>query len=145
MEAFRRELMKDGAKVIGRFDGRFVADDSARAAGGSFDPATDDPATQGVSSAYLSSFQDYLAGDLNYRSDRPYLALNNMTVEPAWDWQHKAPGFDQIQTTPNVALVLAAMRFNPLMKVLAMNGLYDSRPPSSAPKTTGSHAAAIRN
>ncbi len=130
MEAFRRELMKDRVQVIGRFDGRFIANDSFRAATGAFDPATDDPATQGVSSAYLSSFQDYLARDLGYTSDRPYLALNNMTIEPAWDWHHKAPGYDEPQTTPNVALDLAAaMRFNPQMKLLSMNGLYDLATP----------------
>ncbi len=130
MEAFRRELLKDQVQVIGRFDGRFVAADSVRAATGAFDPATDDPATQGVSSAYLSTFQDYLAGDLGYTSDQPYLPLNNMTVEPAWDWHHKAPGFDDVQTTPNTALDLAAaMRFNSQMKVLSMNGLYDLATP----------------
>ncbi len=130
MEAFRRELLKDQVKVIGRFDGRFVAADSVRASAGAFDPATDDPATQGVSSAYLSTFQDYLSGDLGYTSDQPYVPLNNMTIEPAWDWHHKAPGYDEVQTTPNVALDLAAaMRFNPQMKVLSMNGLYDLATP----------------
>jgi carboxypeptidase C (cathepsin A) len=140
MEAFRRELMKDSVRVIGRFDGRFIATDSFRAAGGAFDPATDDPATQGVSSAYLSTFQDYLAGDLGYTSDTPYLALNNMTVEPAWDWHHKAPGYDEPQTTPNTSLDLAAaMRFNPQMKVLSMNGLYDLATPFFGTENDMSH------
>ena len=140
MESFRRELLKDKVEVIGRFDGRFVAADSVRAATGAFDPATDDPATQGVSSAYLSTFQDYLAGDLGYTSDQPYLPLNNMTVEPAWDWHHKAPGFDDVQTTPNTALDLAAaMRFNPQMKVLSMNGLYDLATPFFATENDLAH------
>ncbi len=140
MEAFRRELLKDKVEVIGRFDGRFIAPDSVRAATGAFDPATDDPATQGVSSAYLSTFQDYLAGDLCYTSDTPYLPLNNMTVEPAWDWHHKAPGFDDVQTTPNTALDLAAaMRFNPQMKLLSMNGLYDLATPFFATENDLAH------
>lgn len=140
MESFRRELLKDKGLVIGRFDGRFVAADSARAISGAFDPATDDPATQGVSSAYLSTFEDYLAGDLGYTSDQPYLPLNNMTVEPAWDWHHKAPGYDEVQTTPNTALDLAAaMRFNPQMKVLSMNGLYDLATPFFATENDLAH------
>jgi carboxypeptidase C (cathepsin A) len=140
METFRRELLKDQSLITGRFDARFKAQDSVRAAGGSFDPATDDPATQGVSSAYLSAFQDYLAGELGYASDTPYLALNNMTVEPAWDWHHKAPGFDEVMTTPNTALDLAAaMRFNPQMKVLSMNGLYDMATPFFGTENDLSH------
>jgi carboxypeptidase C (cathepsin A) len=130
MESFRRELLKDQATVIGRFDARFTARDSYLSASGAFDPATDDPATAGVSSAYLSSFRDYLAGELGYQSDQPYLALNNMVVETAWDWRHKAPGYDDRLTTPNTALDLsAAMRGNPQLKVLSMNGLYDLSTP----------------
>jgi carboxypeptidase C (cathepsin A) len=140
MEAFRRELLKDKGEIIGRFDARFIAADSVRAAAGAFDPATDDPATQGVSSAYLSTFQDYLAGDLGYTSDQPYVPLNNMVVEPAWDWHHKAPGYDDIQTTPNTALDLAAaMRFNPQMKILSMNGLYDLATPFFATENDLAH------
>lgn len=140
MEAFRRELLKDQATVIGRFDSRFTARDSYLAANGAFDPATDDPATAGVSSAYLSTFRDYLAGELGYVSDQPYRALNNMVVEPAWDWRHKAPGFDDRLTTANTALDLsAAMRGNPQMKVLAMNGLYDLATPFFATETALRH------
>jgi carboxypeptidase C (cathepsin A) len=140
MEPFRRELLKDQTTVIGRFDARFTARDSYLAASGAFDPATDDPATAGVSSAYLSTFRDYLAGELGYVTDEPYRALNNMVIEPAWDWRHKAPGFDDRLTTANTALDLsAAMRGNPQMKVLAMNGLYDLATPFFATETALSH------
>ncbi len=130
MEAFRRELLKAETTVIGRFDARFTARDSYLAATGAFDPATDDPATAGVSSAYLSTFRDYLVGELGYTSTLPYKALNNMVVAPAWDWHHKAPGFDGRLTTTNTGLDLsAAMRGNPQLKVLSMNGLYDLSTP----------------
>ncbi len=140
MESFRRELLKDQNTVTGRFDARFTARDSYLAASGSFDPATDDPATAGVSSAYLSTFRDYLAGELGYTSDLPYKALNNMVVEPAWDWHHKAPGFDEPLTTVNTALDLgAAIRGNTQLKVLSMNGLFDLATPFFGTETVLSH------
>lgn len=140
MEAFRRELLKDQTTVIGRFDARFTTRDSYLAASGAFDPATDDPATAGVSSAYLSTFRDYLVRDLNYVSDQPYRALYNMVIEPAWDWRHKAPGYDSRLTTANTALDLAAaMRGNPQMKVLSMNGLYDLATPFFATENDIDH------
>jgi carboxypeptidase C (cathepsin A) len=140
MEAFRRELLKDQTTITGRFDSRFTARDSYLAASGAFDPATDDPATAGVSSAYLSSFRDYIGSELDYRPARPYKALNNMVVEPAWDWSHKAPGFDERLTTVNTAIDLsAAMRGNPQLKVLSMNGLYDLSTPFFATENALQH------
>lgn len=140
MEAYRRELLKDQTIVIGRFDSRFTTRDSYLSATGAFDPATDDPATAGVSSAYLSTFRDYLARDLGYISDQAYRALYNMVIAPAWDWRHKAPGYDERLTTANTSMDLAAaMRGNPQMKVLSMNGLYDLATPFFATENQLEH------
>ncbi len=128
MEQFRRELLKNEGKIIGRFDSRFTG--PALDTTGHYGPATDDPATAGVSAAYLAAFRHQLSHDLDYSTDLHYRALYNMVIEPAWDWHHKAPGIDEILTTPNTALDLAgAMRSNPQMRVLSMNGLYDMATP----------------
>ena len=140
MEAYRRELLKDQTTVIGRFDSRFTTRDSYLSATGAFDPATDDPATAGVSSAYLSTFRDYLVRDLGYTSDQAYRALYNMVIAPAWDWRHKAPGYDERLTTTNTAIDLAAaLRGNPQLKVLSMNGLYDLATPFFATENQLDH------
>lgn len=71
-----------------------------------------------------------LSGDLGYASDLHYRPLYNMQVEPAWNWRHKAPGFDAPLHTANVALDLAAaMRSNPQLNVFSMNGLFDLATP----------------
>ncbi len=130
MEEFRRDLLRDEAKVIGRFDSRFVAEHHYVIGTGSFDPATDDAATAGVNSAHLSSFHRHLAQDLSYRSDLHYRHLHNMTIAPAWDWRHKAPGIDEPLQVPNVALDLsAAMRRNPNLRIFLMGGVYDLATP----------------
>jgi carboxypeptidase C (cathepsin A) len=138
MERFRKELLKDQGKVIGRFDARFTA--QAPGATGHFDPATDDPATAGVSSAYLTAFRHHLSADIGYASDLYYRALFNAVIEPAWDWHHKAPGIDHPLSNPDTALDLAAaMQANPAMKILSLNGLFDLATPFFGAETDLSH------
>jgi carboxypeptidase C (cathepsin A) len=130
MEDFRRELLVSDGKRIGRFDSRFLNDHQYMIGAGSFDPATDDPATAGVNSAHLSGFHQHLADDLGYRSEVPYRPLNNVTIAAAWDWQHKAPGIDAPLRVPNVSLDLsAAMRRNPNLLVSIMGGVFDLATP----------------
>ena len=138
MEQFRKELLKNEGKVIGRFDSRFTG--PALGTTGHYDPATDDPATAGVSGAYLAAFRHELSHDLGYASDLHYRALYNSVIEPAWDWHHKAPGIDEPLTTPNTALDLAGtIRANPHMLVLSMNGLFDMATPFFATEFDLSH------
>jgi carboxypeptidase C (cathepsin A) len=128
MERFRKELLRNEGKVIGRFDSRFTGPASDTA--GHYDPATDDPATAGVSGAYLAAFRHELSHDLAYAPELHYRALYNSIIEPAWDWHHKAPGIDEPLTAPNTALDLAGtLRANPQMRVLSMNGLFDMATP----------------
>lgn len=130
MEEFRKQLLKDRGLITGRFDARFTAPDTFVSAGGAVDPATNDAATRGVTSAYLSTYRDYLTHDLGYTTDLTYRALHNMVIEPAWDWQHKAPAIDEPLTTPNTAIDLAsALRGNAKLHVFALNGLFDLSTP----------------
>jgi carboxypeptidase C (cathepsin A) len=130
MEQFRKELLKDRGLIIGRFDARFTAPDTFVPAGGAVDPATNDPATRGVTSAYLSTYRDHLTKDLGYTTDLNYRALFNRVIEPAWDMKHKAPAIDERLTTPNTAIDLAsALRGNTHLRVLALNGLFDLSTP----------------
>ena len=47
-----------------------------------------------------------------------------------WDWNHKAPGIRYNLNWPDTALDLAAaMRTNPYLKVLSLNGWYDMATP----------------
>ena len=140
MEDFRRELLGQEGKRIGRFDARFWADHQYVIGTGAFDPATDDAATAGVNSAHLSGFHQHLAADLGYRSRLHYRPLNNVTIAAAWDWRHKAPGIDAPLQVPNVALDLAAaMRRNPALCVYIMGGVYDLATPFAGPEFDISH------
>ena len=128
MESFRKELLRDKGLIIGRFDARFSGPNPGTT--GQYDPATDDPATGGVNGAYLAAFRNQLSVDLGFKTSLSYRALYNAVIEPRWDMHHKAPGIDEVLTTPNTALDLAAvMGANPRLKILSLNGIYDMSTP----------------
>lgn len=130
MEQYRNELLADKGIIIGRFDTRFTAPASYASGDGAFDPATNDAATAGVTSAHLSLFRQHLVRDIGYTNEMHYRPLYNAVIEPQWDNQHKAPGIDRPLPFANTGLDLAgALQRNPNLKVLAMGGVYDLATP----------------
>lgn len=123
---FQKELLRDQRLTIGRFDSRYTGID-ADAAGESPDFDASDSA---ISSAFISTFSDYVKRDLNYKSDVPYRVAAYGLKEFDWDWKHKSPGGEWPQNNPDVAVDLAAaIRTNPYLKVLSLNGYYDMATP----------------
>ncbi|WP_066552972.1 S10 family peptidase [Croceicoccus bisphenolivorans] len=130
MEQYRNELLRDQGIIIGRFDTRFTAPASFASGDGAFDPATNDAATAGVTSAHLSLFRQHLVRDIGYTSELHYRPLYNAVIEPQWDNRHKAPGIDRPLPFANTGLDLAgALQRNPNLKVLVMGGVYDLATP----------------
>lgn len=130
LEDFRRELLREQGLLIGRFDTRFTAQHRYVVGDAAQDPATDDAATAGVNSAHLSAFRHHLTHEIGYRNSQIYLPLNNMVVEPNWDWDHRPPALGETLAVPNAALNLsAAMRRNPYLRVLVMSGRFDLATP----------------
>ncbi len=123
---FQKELLRDQRLTIGRVDSRYTGID-ADAAGESPDFDASDSA---ISSAFISTFSDYVKRDLNYKSDVPYGVAAYGLKEFEWDWKHKSPGSNWPQNNPDVAVDLAsAIRTNPYLKVLSLNGYYDMATP----------------
>lgn len=121
---FRKELLRDDRRTLGRYDARFEGID-LDAAG---DVPTYDASETGIRAAFLATFQDYLANTLHYTSTDVY---KTTSYGPSfqWDWKHKPPEGEQ-QQSPDVALDLAAaMRQNPHLKVFSANGYFDLATP----------------
>ena len=121
---FRKELLRDDRRTLGRYDGRFEGIDMD-AAGES--PETD-PADTAIRGAFTAAFNDYIVRELNYTSDVPYTtsaaAIND------WDWKHKLRG--QMRPVPlpiTVPDLSEAMRTNPHLKVMSANGWFDLATP----------------
>ena len=123
---FRKELLRDQERTVGRYDARFLGYD--------FDSAGETPgydaSDTGISGAYVAAFHDYVQRELKYTSEEPYY-LSGPGVNEAWDWKHKpSGGRGQSQAVPNTAMDLAdALRKNPHLKVYSANGWFDLATP----------------
>jgi carboxypeptidase C (cathepsin A) len=126
LSRFRKELLRDERETIGRYDSRYIGVD-ADAAGES--PETD-PSDTAISGAFIGTLHNYLARDLNYQTNMAYRPSASDEEGFKWDWNHKAPGIRYTLNWPDTALDLAAaMRTNPYLKVLSLNGWYDMATP----------------
>jgi carboxypeptidase C (cathepsin A) len=125
---FQKELLRGSARTVGRFDSRYTGIDTDAAG----ERPETDASSDAISGAYIASFTDYLTGTLKYKTDLPYRLSARDAAGWTWNWKHDAPGRGGGggQNNPNTAIDLAAaMRANPYLKVLSMNGYYDMATP----------------
>ena len=125
---FRKELLRDQRRTLGRYDSRFTGIDVDTVA----EAPEYDPSDTGITGAFVGSFHHYLAHDLGFTSAMSYRPTY---YSPAlkWDFSHRAPGArggGATQAVADTALDLsAAMRQNPHLMVYSLNGLYDMATP----------------
>ncbi len=128
LSRFRKELLRDQRRTLGRYDSRFTGIDADTAS----DSPESDPSDTGITGAFVSSFHHYLAHDLGFTSTLTYRPTY---YSPAlkWDFSHRPPGArggGASQALADTALDLsAAMRENPHLLVYSLNGLYDMATP----------------
>jgi len=124
---FQKELLRDQRLTVGRYDSRYTGID-ADAAG---ERPEYDASDTAISGAFIASFNDYVQRALNYRTDMPYRVSAYGLDGFKWDWTHDAPGGGRgKQSAPDVAVdISAAMRTNPYLHLLSLNGYYDMATP----------------
>jgi carboxypeptidase C (cathepsin A) len=126
---FRKELLRDQKRTVGRLDARFIGMD-ADAAGE--EPEFDVTDTS-ISGPYITAQNKYLFGTLGYKTRLSYRPNFYTGISGKWDQGHRAPGGrggGPRMALADTALDLsAAMRQNPNLKVLSMNGYYDFATP----------------
>ncbi len=123
---FRSELLREEGKVVGYMDARYFGYDPV---GNREEPAwdTSDLATTPQVQAI---FNDYVRGQLGYRTDLEYLPL--IDVLSQWSWKHQTDlgGSSALLQLPNTIVDLSeAMAQNPSMRVFAAMGYYDFSTP----------------
>ena len=109
--------------TTGRLDTRFV--------GPTLDPLSEeaqyDPQSAAISSAYVSSFNDYVRKQLHYGQDKLYKPEAEI---PEWNLQHTPPGINQPLQPANVMPDLAAaLKMDPKLHVLLNAGYFDLATP----------------
>ncbi len=126
LSQFRKELLRDQRETVGRFDSRYTGVDP----NASGDAPDFDASDVAVSGGFIGTLQSYLANDLGYQTNMNYRLSASDADGFKWDFKHKAPGVRYTLNDPDTALDLAAaMRTNPYLKVLSLNGWYDMATP----------------
>jgi len=127
-EQFRKQLLNDQRKILGRYDGRITGDDSEPASEG----IEYDPSYSLYLPAYSAAINDYLRRTLKYDSDLNYELLSGR-VRP-WDFGRGGDGYLDVSDA-----LRAAMLKNPHLKVLFASGHDDLATPFLATDYTVSH------
>jgi len=122
---FRKELLRDERRTVGRYDARYEGID-LDAAGENPEYDASDTAIAG---AFNAAFNTYIEGTLKYTNEQAYKP-SGFNIIRDWDWKHEQPGSRFPQRQPYVASDLArAMRENPKLHVLSANGYFDLATP----------------
>ena len=134
---FRKELLRDQRRTLGRYDARFLGIDAD--SGG--ERQEFDPSDTGITGAFVSAFHDYLGRDLDFHTDLTYRPTY-YSAGLQWKFDHRPPGQRGGYGGTNQADVAQdlsqAMRENPHLHVLSLNGLYDFATPLSSARSTTS-------
>jgi carboxypeptidase C (cathepsin A) len=136
---FRRELLRDRHQIIGRIDSRYVGTEPNNVGEGT----SYDPQGSAITGAFVGALNDYLFRDLGYQTPLVYRPNNYGGIyggEGGWDFTHKSP--DGKQQIADTSVDLAnAIRQNPRMKVLSVNGYYDLATPFGGAEYEFQHLA----
>jgi len=123
-DRFRKELLRSEGRIIGRLDARYSGSSPDLAAAG----ADYDPQDKAITGAWVAMINDYLFRDLGYKTPLSYRP-NNYGVFPLWDWKHSIEDQGQQMAADTSVDLAAAMRENPNLMILSVNGLYDLATP----------------
>jgi carboxypeptidase C (cathepsin A) len=125
---FRKELLRDEKRSIGRLDARFKGFDSSYvSAGPDFDASE-----AAIRPPYTSTFNNYIRSELGYKTDVEYYILGGGITSP-WNWNTNNGYVDT-----SVAL-RTALAQNPYLKVFVAMGYYDMATPYFAVQYTLHH------
>ena len=117
-----QELLRVEGQIVGRLDSRFTGVNEDLLA----QFAATDPQSDAISTPYIAAYKDYLYNDLKVRKDLSYVTSTGQRDNFKWDWSHSGNVVWNAQvavsTLPDMT---TAMKRNPNLKILILNGYYD--------------------
>ena len=128
LNLFRKELLRDEKRSIGRLDARFKGFDTNLAS----DSPDYDPSEAAIRPPYTSTFNNYVRTELGYKNDLEYYILGGGIWSP-WNW-----GTNNTYVDTSVALRNALAK-NPYLKIFVAMGYYDMATPYYAADYTVHH------
>ncbi|HEX7912101.1 MAG TPA: peptidase S10 [Paraburkholderia sp.] len=131
---YRSELLRDQARSVGRYDARFEGID--------FDSVSERPdfdaSVSGVSSAFDAALHQHLAEDLHFTPADTYRVFNDDALTQ-WDWKHREWWGEHLSVPYAAGDLAEAMRQNPQLRVLSLNGYFDLATPFYATEYALAH------
>ena len=125
LSRFRKELLRDEHATLGRFDSRYTGIDADTAG----EEPEYDPSSTGITGLYVGSFLDQVTRQIGYKTDLSYRLSAREGGDFKWDWSHQPPEGGKQNVADVTADLSAAMRTNPHLRVLSLNGYYDMATP----------------
>lgn len=125
---FRKELLRDRGRTVGRLDSRFLGRDRDDA-GETFEF---DPSMAAIRPPYTAAFNDYVRRELGYEDENHYWILGGGIGR--WDFGASGNGFAETRSALRDALLR-----NPYMRVFVASGYYDMATPFFAAEYTMNH------
>ena len=121
-QEYFQELLREQGETIGRLDSRFTGINEDLLG----QTAQTDPQSDAISPPYIAAYKEYLYEDLGVRKDWTYTTTAGSREGFKWDWKHEG----NIQWNAQVAVstlpdMATAMKRNPNLKILILNGYYD--------------------
>lgn len=117
VEDFRRELLKDQNRFLGRFDGRQLGIASSNCG----ESNLSDPSLDAVYGLFTGAFYAYVRNDLKWEKEKKYFILT--TLKP-WNWGKQTE--KNLNLTDTLRKILTD---NPKLKVYVASGYYDLATP----------------
>ena len=127
IQRFDKELLRDEKRTVGRLDGRFKGIDASAAS----ETPDFDPSLAAIRPPYTATFNNYVRGELGFKSDLEYYILGGGVGR--WDF-----GADNTYADTSEAL-RSAFAKNPYMKLFVASGYYDLATPYFATQYTLRH------
>ena len=124
---FRKSLLRNEDRVVGRFDARVVGQDhSPGEIRSGFDPSYSN-----IAGGFASAINNYIRGELGYESDHPYHILNHSLP---WRWHN----YENRYVSTGEQLT-NAIQDNPKMRVLVLCGRRDLAVPEDSMRYSLAH------
>jgi carboxypeptidase C (cathepsin A) len=128
LNLFRKELLRNEKRSIGRLDARFKGYDTNFAT----DSPDYDASEAAIRPPYTSTFNNYVRSELGYKSDLEYYILGGGITSP-WNWNTNNGYVDTSTALRN------ALAKNPYLKIFVAMGYYDMATPYFAAQYTLHH------
>jgi len=128
---FTKELLRDPKRTVGRIDSRFKGVDESAAT----DHPEYDPSLSAIRPPYTTTFNNYVRGELGYKTDLEYYILGEGITSP-WEWGPSSSRAGFPDTSDDLR---SALSKNSFMKLFVASGYFDLATPYFATEYTLTH------